>query len=88
MIDRCDDQGRASPRRLPWRGQEEVVKTLTNVSMAMVKRLIRDESGPTTVEYAVMLLVVVLMAAAVIRSVGTGAGTAFSNVAGSVSEVL
>jgi Flp pilus assembly pilin Flp len=39
-------------------------------AVAVLRRLLREESGPTAVEYAVMLGLIVLVAAAMIRAVG------------------
>ena len=41
----------------------------------------RREDGPTAVEYAVMLALIIVVAAVAIASVGTAANTNFSNVA-------
>jgi pilus assembly protein Flp/PilA len=54
---------------------------------AMLKRialLLRDESGPTAVEYAVMLALIVVICLASIRTVGTNAKTVFTNVGSSL----
>ncbi len=39
-------------------------------AVAALQRLLREESGPTAVEYAVMLGLIVLAAAVMIRAVG------------------
>ncbi len=38
---------------------------------ATVRRLLREEDGPSATEYAVMLALIVLVAAAAIRSIGS-----------------
>ena len=43
------------------------------------------EDGPTAVEYAVMLALIVIVCLAAIRSVGTNAKTTFTNVANSIA---
>jgi pilus assembly protein Flp/PilA len=49
-----------------------------------VRRFFRSEDGPTAVEYAVMLALIVVVCLVAITSVGTQASTTFSNVAGSL----
>jgi pilus assembly protein Flp/PilA len=44
-------------------------------------RFLRDEDGPTAVEYAVMLALIVVVCIAAIGALGTGASETFSNVA-------
>jgi len=46
-----------------------------------VVRFARCEDGPTAVEYAVMLALIIVVCAVAISSVGTAANTNFSNVA-------
>ncbi len=48
-------------------------------------RFLRSEDGPTAVEYAVMLALIVVVCLTAIRSVGTKANTTFSNVASSIA---
>ena len=48
--------------------------------------LVRDEDGPTAVEYAVMLALIVVVCLAAIRSVGTNAKTTFNNIANSIGS--
>ena len=43
-----------------------------------VKRFIKDEDGPTAVEYAVMLALIIVLCIVVIRQVGTSASRTFS----------
>jgi pilus assembly protein Flp/PilA len=43
------------------------------------------EDGPTAVEYAVMLALIVVVCLVAITSVGSNASTTFNNVAGSLS---
>jgi pilus assembly protein Flp/PilA len=54
-------------------------------SWKQLRRLIRDESGPTAVEYAVMLALIVVVCLTAIKTVGTNAKTTFTNVAGSLA---
>jgi pilus assembly protein Flp/PilA len=49
--------------------------------LASVQRFLQDESGPTAVEYAVMLALIVVVCIAAITALGTNASNIFSNVA-------
>jgi pilus assembly protein Flp/PilA len=44
-------------------------------------RFLRDEDGPTAVEYAVMLALIVVVCIAAISTLGSNASNTFSNVA-------
>lgn len=55
------------------------------VKMALLKRFLRDESGPTAVEYAVMLALIIVVCLAAISFVGTRASGVFSNVGNTIS---
>jgi pilus assembly protein Flp/PilA len=46
-----------------------------------VQRFLASEDGPTAVEYAVMLALIVIVCLTAIRSIGTKANTTFENVA-------
>jgi pilus assembly protein Flp/PilA len=46
-----------------------------------VQRFLRDESGPTAVEYAVMLALIIVVCIAAITTLGSNASKIFSNVA-------
>jgi pilus assembly protein Flp/PilA len=50
-----------------------------------VKRFIKSEDGPTAVEYAVMLALIIVVCIAVITQVGQSASTTFSTVNGALS---
>jgi pilus assembly protein Flp/PilA len=45
-----------------------------------VQRFIASEDGPTAVEYAVMLALIVIICLTAIRSIGTNANTTFETV--------
>ena len=47
-----------------------------------VQRFLVSEDGPTAVEYAVMLALIVIVCLTAIRSIGTGANNTFTSVAG------
>lgn len=51
-----------------------------------VKKFLKSEDGPTAVEYAVMLALIVIVCLTAIRSVGTNAKTTFTNVANSIGS--
>ena len=48
--------------------------------LAVVRQFVADESGPTAVEYAVMLALIIVVCVAAITALGTGASGTFSNV--------
>jgi pilus assembly protein Flp/PilA len=43
-----------------------------------IKRFLKNEDGPTAVEYAVMLALIIVLCIVVIRQVGTSASQTFS----------
>jgi len=47
-----------------------------------VQRFIVSEDGPTGVEYAVMLALIVVVCLTAISAIGTNASTTFTNIAG------
>lgn len=51
------------------------------VALKMVVQFLHDESGPTAVEYAVMLALIIVVCITAITSLGSGAANTFSNVA-------
>jgi pilus assembly protein Flp/PilA len=51
-----------------------------------VRRFLVSEDGPTAVEYAVMLALIVIVCLAAIGSIGTNAKTTFTNVANSLAS--
>ena len=46
-----------------------------------MQRFLVSEDGPTAVEYAVMLALIVIVCLTAIRTIGTNANTTFTNVA-------
>lgn len=52
----------------------------------MVRRFLVSEDGPTAVEYAVMLALIIIVCLTAIRSVGTSANSTFTNVAGQLGS--
>jgi pilus assembly protein Flp/PilA len=51
-----------------------------------IQRFIRREDGPTAVEYAVMLALIIIVCLAAIRTLGTNAKTTFTNTANSLAS--
>jgi pilus assembly protein Flp/PilA len=51
-----------------------------------VQRFLASEDGPTAVEYAVMLALIVIVCLASIRAVGTNAQQAFTNIAAQIGS--
>ncbi|MFY8059411.1 MAG: Flp family type IVb pilin [Planctomycetaceae bacterium] len=52
---------------------------------ASVKKFLVSEDGPTAVEYAVMLALIVVVCITAVTSVGTAANTKFNSVATSLN---
>jgi pilus assembly protein Flp/PilA len=48
------------------------------IMLNAVKRFLKSEDGPTAVEYAVMLALIIVLCIVVIRQVGTSASATFS----------
>ncbi|MCE9555961.1 MAG: Flp family type IVb pilin [Planctomycetes bacterium] len=51
-----------------------------------VQRFLVSEDGPTAVEYAVMLALIVIVCLTAINSIGTNANTTFTNVGNSLKK--
>jgi pilus assembly protein Flp/PilA len=54
---------------------------------AGVIRFLRDEDGPTAVEYAVMLALIIVVCITAIQFLGTNANNTFSYIATNVGNV-
>ncbi len=54
-------------------------------SITRLLRFLRREDGPTAVEYAVMLALIVVVCLAAVRTVGNNAKTTFTNVGTSIA---
>ena len=50
-----------------------------------LRRFLLEEDGPTAVEYAVMLALIIIVCLTAISAIGTNASTTFNNVASSLS---
>jgi pilus assembly protein Flp/PilA len=55
-----------------------------NLTLKM-RRFLVSEDGPTAVEYAVMLALIVIVCLTAIQAIGTNAKTTFNNVANSLA---
>ncbi|HEY3964125.1 MAG TPA: Flp family type IVb pilin [Planctomycetaceae bacterium] len=51
-------------------------------SIRSIKEFLVSEDGPTAVEYAVMLALIIVVCLAAIQAVGTNASSTFTNVSG------
>jgi pilus assembly protein Flp/PilA len=54
--------------------------------IAKIRRFLTSENGPTAVEYAVMLALIVVVCLASIRTIGTNAKTTFTTIANSLAS--
>jgi pilus assembly protein Flp/PilA len=54
--------------------------------ISRVRRFIRSEDGPTAVEYAVMLALIIVVCLVAITSVGSNASSTFSNISASIGS--
>lgn len=62
------------------RSVEEAMKNLA----LKVQRFLVSEDGPTAVEYAVMLALIIVVCLTAIQAVGTNAASTFNTVAGQI----
>jgi pilus assembly protein Flp/PilA len=51
-----------------------------------IGRFLKSEDGPTAVEYAVMLALIIIVCLVAISSLGTNSKTTFTNVANSIGS--
>jgi pilus assembly protein Flp/PilA len=58
--------------------------TVNNFALKL-RRFLTSEDGPTAVEYAVMLALIIIVCLTAISSIGTNASTTFNNVSQSIS---
>jgi pilus assembly protein Flp/PilA len=71
-------RGAGCPRKPPYFGGSMKSFALS------VRRFLKSEDGPTAVEYAVMLALIIIVCLTAITAIGTKASTTFSNVAASI----
>ncbi len=50
-----------------------------------VQRFLQSEDGPTAVEYAIMLALIVIVCLTAIQAIGDNANTAFDTIAGEIN---
>ena len=55
-------------------------------TLKRLQRFLSSEDGPTAVEYAVMLALIVVVCLVAIQSLGTNTSTTFTNVANSLGS--
>ena len=53
--------------------------------VGQMRHFLVSEDGPTAVEYAVMLALIVIVCLTAISTLGTNSSTTFTNVAGSIA---
>jgi pilus assembly protein Flp/PilA len=75
---RSSRAARAAERRKPEDSMKSLAKKL--------QRFLISEDGPTAVEYAVMLALIIIVCLTAINSLGTNARTTFTNVANSIGS--
>ena len=63
---------------LMWSGWP---RSMANVKRQAISRLIEDSRGVTAIEYALIAAMIIVVAIAIIGSVGTNLSTTFSTVA-------
>ncbi len=56
-----------------------------NVFLKKLRQFAKAEDGPTAVEYAVMLALIVVISLSAIKTIGTNASGAFTKVANSIA---
>lgn len=54
--------------------------------MTKVQRFLKSEDGPTAVEYAIMLALIVIVCLTAIQAIGTNASAAFNDIAADLNS--
>ena len=54
--------------------------------VSKVQRFLKSEDGPTAVEYAIMLALIVIVCLTAIQAIGTNASSAFSDIASDIDS--
>jgi len=62
-------------------------ESLMKSFVTKVQRFLKSEDGPTAVEYAIMLALIVIVCLTAIRAVGTAANAQFQNIADEVGAM-
>jgi len=65
----------------PFWGTNSVGGNIMKNIVSKVQRFLKSEDGPTAVEYAIMLALIVIVCLAAIQSVGTNATSKFNEIA-------
>lgn len=55
--------------------------------VSKVQRFLKSEDGPTAVEYAIMLALIVIVCLTAIQAIGTNANSAFNDIATQLNSV-
>jgi pilus assembly protein Flp/PilA len=61
-----------------------LIRFLISEEMMMLRRLIRNEDGPTAVEYAIMLALVAMVCIVGVKRMGKSTNTSFKSVSKAV----
>ncbi len=56
------------------------------LALKYVRTFVRSEDGPTAVEYAVMLALIIIVCLAAIKTIGTNASATFTKVGNSIGS--
>lgn len=54
--------------------------------LTKVQRFLKSEDGPTAVEYAIMLALIVIVCLTAIQAIGTNAASAFNDIATDLND--
>ena len=81
----CFWRSTVSPRCCGPRTAAEPEDSMKSLAKKM-QRFLVSEDGPTAVEYAVMLALIIVVCLTAINSLGTNANTTFTNVANSIGS--
>jgi pilus assembly protein Flp/PilA len=74
-----------APSSLASHIKKKGIFTMMRLTQKM-RRFLTSEDGPTAVEYAVMLALIIIVCLVAISSVGTNASTTFTNVGNSIAS--
>ena len=75
---------RVQPAYLSYSIKGEAMKRVSQWVARRIAKFLRKEDGPTAVEYAVMLMLIVVVCIAAISTLGKNANAAFSYVGSSI----
>ncbi len=66
------------------RKRDQIPEEIAVIRWERIRRFLREEDGPTAVEYAVMLALIIVVCLSAARTLGTNTKTTFTNVANSI----